>query len=44
MHDPHAGNDAEKEENQDEYEKSNGKAKDGISPVALIGGHSWVLA
>ena len=44
MHDPHAGNDAKEEENQDDYEESNGEGKDSISPVALVGGHVRVLA
>ena len=44
MHDPNAGNDAKEEEDQDDYEESNGEAKDGISPVALVAGHVCVLA
>ena len=44
MNDPHAGNDAKEEENQDEYEESNGEGKNSISPVALVAGHVCVLA
>ena len=43
MHDPHAGDDAEKEENQDDHEESYGEAENSRSPVALVAGHFGVV-
>ena len=43
MHNPHAGNDAEEKEDEDDYEESDGEAEDSIPPIALVAGHFCVL-
>lgn len=44
MHNPHAGHDAKEEEDEDEYEESDGETEDGRSPVALVASHSCLRA
>lgn len=39
MHNPHAGCDSKKEEDQNKYKESDGDAEDRRSPVALVTGH-----
>ena len=43
MHDPDTGDNAKEEEDEDDYEESNGEAEDGIPPVTLVAGHLCVL-